>query len=458
MSDVTNEQLILSSLARNETYARAVAPFLKDDYFDDPIERRLFEHIIQYLHQYNAVPSKTDLIINLRNDDKLDETKTDRAIAEVNELWTVTLSTNMEWLIKTSEAFCKDKAVYNAIHKAIAIYQGEDKQLTSHAIPDILKDAIGLCFESKVGIDYFDDAASRFDFYATPENKIAFGLNIMNDVTCGGVGRKTLNLWVAGVNVGKTMALISTANDYVRQGYNVLYFSLEMREEMMMQRADANMMKVAVNDVVSLGKERFLNRIEMLKQKSYGRLKIKEFPPGMATVAHFRHVVDELRMKQGFVPDVIIVDYLQITGSARMKYGQVGSYYYYKSVAEELRAMAVELDVVVWTAAQFNRGGMSASEVGMEDIAESTGIAQTADGMWALIRTDELDQIGQLLCKQLKSRYANKAVKTRFTIGVDIEKQTLYDVEQQPDLTSPETTKTMSDTDLKNKFLSLNTD
>jgi len=455
--DITNERLILSSLVQNESYARKVIPFLKEEYFEDLIERRVFELITQYIGKYSTVPSKTDLAVNIRNDEKLNEGQTADALVISNELFQIEPSSNQDWLVSTTESFCQDKAVYNAIHQAIAIYQGEDKQLTPHAIPDLLKNAIAVCFDSKVGIDFFDDAETRFDFYATPENKIPFHLNILNEVTCGGITPKTLNLLVAGVNVGKTLGLIDLAAGYMRDGKNVLYISMEMREEMIMQRVDANMLKVPVNDVASLGKERFMNRIEILKQKSYGKLKVKEFPPGMASSVHIRHVVDELKLKQKFSPDVIMVDYLQIAASSRMKYGQVGSYYYYKSVAEELRALAVELDVVIWSAAQFNRGGMNASEVGMEDIAESTGIAMTADGMWGLIRTEELDEVGQIMWKQLKSRYANKAVKTRFVTGVDVEKQCFYDVDQdsQPKLTQPEQVKPMTGQQLKERFLGM---
>lgn len=457
MSDITNEKLILSSLVQNEQYARKVIPFLKDEYFEDLLEKRLFEIITGYVEKYNGLPNKTDLSINIRNDSKLNEEQTDEALSLAAELFDIEPANNQEWLVTTTESFCQDKAVYNAIHQAIAIYQGEDKQLTPHAIPDLLKNAIAVCFDSKVGIDFFDDAESRFDFYATPESKIPFHLNILNEVTCGGVTPKTLNLLVAGVNVGKTLGLIDLAAGYMRDGKNVLYISMEMREEMIMQRVDANMLKVPVNDVASLGKERFMNRIEVLKQKSYGKLKVKEFPPGMASAVHIRHVVDELKLKQGFVPDIIMVDYLQIAASSRMKYGQVGSYYYYKSVAEELRALAVELNVVIWSAAQFNRGGMNATEVGMEDIAESTGIAMTADGMWGLIRTDELDAVGQIMWKQLKSRYANKAVRTRFVTGVDVEKQCFYDVDQnaQPELSQPEQAKPMTGQQLKERFLGM---
>lgn len=255
-------------------------------------------------------------------------------------------------------------------------------------------------------------------------------------------------------NVGKTLGLIDLSAGYVRTGLNVLYISAEMREELIMKRFDANMLKVAVNDVASLGKERFMNRIEVLKQKSYGKFKVKEFPPGAVTAVHIRNVVDELKLKHNFVPDIIVVDYLQITGSYRVKFGSVGSYYYYKAVAEELRSLAVELDVAIWSAAQFNRGGMNATEVGMEDVAESVGIMFTVDGAWGLIRTDELDQVQQIQWKQLKSRYADKAVRTRFVTGVDVAKQTFYDVSQaqQDEVSNPEGASRVTQDELREKF------
>lgn len=458
MTEITNEKLILSSLARNESYARKVAPFIKDEYFEDRIEKKLYLVIQNYLNKYNSVPSKTDISITIRNDQTLSEDQTDTALLIIDELWAMEPSKNNEWLVETTEFFCQDKSIYLAIQKAISIYQGEDKELTSHAIPDILKTAISVCFDSKVGMDFFDDAASRYDFYANPESKIPFHIDILNEVTCGGVPRKTLNVLVAGVNVGKTMSLIDLACGYTARGLNVLYFSNEMREEMIMMRADANRLKTPVNELVTMGKEKFLNRIEVLRQKSYGRLKVKEFPPGTATATHFRHVVDELKLKQNFIPDVIMVDYLTITASSRMKYGNTSSYFYYKAVAEELRALAVELNVVMWSAAQFNRGGMSATEVGMEDLAESVAIAQTVDGMWGLIRTEELDSIGQILWKQLKSRYANKAVKEKFVTGVNIDLQTFYDVDQnaQPELHQSSHVKQVSGDEMKAKFMSKN--
>jgi len=454
MENISNEIVILSSLVHDETYARKVLVHLKEEYFQDPTQKILFNTIKDYVQKYQAPPSKMEVGVTIQNNRDLNEGETEAAVAAVHEIYEAFPSRSQEWLYETTEAFCKNQAVYNAIHKSISIYQGEDPSLTTNAIPNLLKDAIAVCFDNRVGMDFYDDAEKRFDFYTDPENKLPFHLKILNDVTCGGVTKKTLNLLVAGTNVGKTLGLIDLAAGYVRNGMNVLYITAEMREELIMKRFDANMLKVDVNDVVSIGKDRFLNRIEVLKQKTYGKFKVKEFPPGAVTDQHIRNVVDELKMKTGFMPDVIVVDYLQITGSSRVKYGSVGSYYYYKAVAEELRALAVELDIAMWSAAQFNRSGMDNSEVSMGDVAESVAIMFTVDGAWGLVRTDELDQVNQIQWKQLKSRYADKAVRTRFVTGVDVGKQTFYDVDEseQHGITQSEKAPRMSQKELDSKF------
>lgn len=461
MSELTNELLVLSSLVQNESYARKVVPFLKDEYFHDPIEKRILQLVLAYYEKYHQPPKRTDLSVSVQNDQKLNEQQTDEARAIVGQIFAADAAGSEDWLLQTTEDFCKDKAVYNAIHRSIAIYQGEDKHLSKNAIPDLVKDAIAVSFDNRVGIDFYDDAERRFDFYSLPENKIPFHLNILNEVTNGGCTRKTLQILIGGTHVGKSMCLIDLAAGYVRSGKNVLYISMEMREELIMQRFDANMLRVAVNDVASLGKDRFLNRIEILKQKSYGQFKVKEFPPGAASAIHIRHVMDEMKMKQGFEPDIVVVDYLQITASSRMKPGTVNSFYYFKSVAEELRALAVETDKVLWSASQFNRSGMDSSDAEMSDISESSGIAFTVDAAWGIFRTEELDSVGQLLWKQFKNRYANKATRTKFVTGVDVDKQTLYDVDQQQNHTNvtgkqgDDKKPVMSQDQLKNRFMNM---
>lgn len=454
MSDVTNERLVLAALVKNEEYLRKLIPYIKEDYFEDESEKRLFKMINDYAGKYNELPDKSTLIVEAKNDRSIDEGRSQRLVEAVSDVFSIVPSQNFEWLRKLTESWCQERAVYNALQVGIAVYQGTEKKVTIAAVPDLLAQAISVSFNTQIGQDYFDDAELRWDFYTNPDSKVPFRIPTFNEVTSGGLTRKTLNLFVAGTNVGKSLALVSLAADYIRDGLNVLYVSCEMREEVVFQRVDANILNMNMNKITEIGKEKYLNRIEALKAKSYGKLKVKEFPPTSASTLNIRQTLDELRMKQNFVPDVIIVDYLQILASYRLAYS-VGSYYFFKSVAEELRAMAVETNTVVWSAAQFNRGQMNATDVDMSGIAESAGIAHTADGMWALIRTDELDQVQQLLVKQLKSRYANKAVKTTFTIGVNIENQTLFGLEDdRSDQFTQMDSKVVTDQNaLKDKFM-----
>lgn len=451
---ISNERLVLSGLVQNEDYTRKVIAFIKPEYFKDEAEQRVYNHINQYIQKYNHAPNISTLKVMLGNDQTITEAQTSESVAVVDDIFDIVPPTSLDWMIKTTEEFCQERAVFNAIQRSIAIYQKEETKVTTAAIPDILQEAIAVCFDNTIGSDYWEDAEARWDYYNNPETRIAFGMQIFNEVTCGGVTRKTLNYLVAGINVGKTLGLVSLSCDYMRLSLNVLYFSMEMSEKEIERRIDANMMKTAANDIVTLGKERFMSRVAALKSKSYGRFKVKEFAPGSASALDFQRVLDDLKIKQGFVPDIIMIDYTQITKSSRLSMN-AGSYFYYKAVAEELRALAVNNNAVVWSAAQFNRGNMAATEVDMDGIAESVGIAMTADGMWALMRTEELDGVGQLLVKQLKSRYANKAVRMRFTIGVDIDKQTFFDVNQseQSNIVQPEQIKPMSGRDIKQKFL-----
>lgn len=454
MSDVTNERLVLSALVKNEEYLRKLIPFIKEEYFEDESEKRLFKMINTYAGKYNELPDKSTLIVEAKNDRSIDEGRSERLVSTIGDVFSIIPSSNYEWLKTITQTWCQERAVYNALQTGIAVYQGENKKVTIAAVPDLLAQAISVSFNTQVGQDYFEDAKLRWDFYTNPESRVPFRIPTFNDVTSGGLTRKTLNLFVAGTNVGKSLALVSLAADYIRDGLNVLYVSCEMREEVVFQRVDANILGMNMNKLTEIGEEKYLNRIEALKAKSYGKLKVKEFPPSAASTLNIRQTLDELRMKQNFVPDVIIVDYLQILSSYRLPYS-VGSYYFFKAVAEELRAMAVETNTVVWSAAQFNRGQMNATDVDMSGIAESAGIAHTADGMWALIRTDELDQVGQLLVKQLKSRYANKAVKTTFTIGVNIDHQTLYGLEddRSGEMTNLDSKVMVDQDDLKKKFM-----
>jgi replicative DNA helicase len=429
LSDVTNSRLILSALVKNEAYLRKILPHIKPEYFEDETEKRVFQKIFEYAGKYKEPPDKSTLIVDTQQDNSVTEQQSDRMLECIESIYLLSPSKNNEWLEKTTEEFCQNRAVYNAIQTSIDIYKGEEPSLTVAAIPGLLSKAISISFDHKIGLDFFADTESRFEFYSNPASKIPFRLKEFNEVTCGGITRKTLNVLLAGTNAGKSLALCSLAADYIRDGLNVLYVTLEMREELIAQRIDANILGIPVNDIAKIGKEKFMNKIDGLREKTFGQLVIKEYAPGSATAATIRNCIDDLRLKKNFIPDIIIVDYVTIVSSYRIKAGSTNSYFYYKAVAEELRALGIDFDAVVWTAGQFNRGGLDATDVGLGDIAESAAIAHVADGIWGMIRTEELDQAGQILFKQLKSRYANRAVKSKFCLGVNIDTQTLYDLD-----------------------------
>lgn len=428
---MSTERLVLAALVQNQEYAKRVVGYIKPEYFDGDDSRAVFESTKNYLVEYATLPNKVALEVLIETDKTLDDKRVEMAKAVAADCFDIIPPDNIDFLMNAAETWCKDRALYLAINKAISVYQGEDKQFTAAAIPDIVKEALAVNFDTSLGMDFWDDAEKRWEYYTTPENKIPFRLEAFNEVTCGGVTRKSLNIIAAGVNVGKSMSLVALAADYVRSGYNVLYISMEMREEMVLQRMDANLLNVAANSIQTMGKERFMTGIDAIRQKAYGRFKVKEYPPSSANALHIERLLDDYAMMHGFVPDIVMVDYIQITCSYKMA-NSVGSYYYYKSVAEELRSIAVRRDLCMWSVSQFNRGGMENSDPSMSDIGESVGIPATADGMWAVTRTEELDQVGQLAWKQLKSRYANRAVKPNFLTGVDIDRQQLFDCGETP--------------------------
>lgn len=429
---VTTERLILGGLVLNDDFVRHVVPYIQPEYFESAAERLVFENIKKYLNEYNTLPAKPALIIDVQNDSSAPDKITEEAVEVVKDIYNINVDElDKKWLVDQCEGFCQNKAVYNAIMKAIAIYDGSDKDHTPHVIPDLIKDAVGVSFDTHIGMDMFEDAESRYDYYTAPESKIPFDLDILNKITNGGCSRKTLNVFVAGINVGKTLSMAHLAAAYMRAGLNVLYISMEMCEHEILKRVDANMLKVPLSQLSHLDKDTFMGKVERIKQKTHGKLKVKEFPPGAANAAHFKHLINELKLKQRFSPDVIMVDYIGITGSSRMKLGVQTSYFYLKAVAEELRALAVETETVLWTAMQLTRTGINSSDVEITDVSESMGIPATADLMLSVSRTEEMDELGQLLFKQLKNRYGNKTNLLRFAVGVDLDKQTLYDVNQE---------------------------
>lgn len=452
---VTTERLILGGLVLDDHFVRQTIPFLQPEYFHDKIECAVFSQIKHYLDEYKTLPNKTAITLDIKKHERLNEKEVSLALDIIDDIYTVDIAgTDKKWLIKQAEEFCQNKAVYNAIIKAIAIYDGSDTTSTSHVIPDLIKDAISISFEANIGQDLFEDAEARFEYYTQPENKIPFDIEILNDITNGGVGKKTLNMLVAGVNVGKTLGLCHLAAAYMKMGYNVLYVSLEMGEEEILKRVDANTLRVSINKLAEMGKDEFVGKVDRLRQKCHGKLKVKQFPTGSASAAHFKHIINELKLKKRWSPDVIMIDYIGIAASSRIKMGQHNSYTYLKAVAEEFRALAIETDTAVWSAMQLNRQGISSSDVEITDVSDSMGIPATADLMLSVSRTEELDNMGQLLCKQLKNRYGNRATNLRFVVGVDLEKQTLYDVNQQEqtDLVRAEETIQADANRFKSKF------
>lgn len=423
-----SEQIILTNLLVNEEYTRKVLPFLKSSYFHEPQDKRIFTAFVKYYEKYNAAPTRAALMHEITEAGGLSETEFSETIERV-KLLKQDDKPDDNWLVDTTETFCQDKAIYNAIMDSISIIDGTDKKNTKHGIPDILKEALAVTFDSHVGHDYFDDAERRYEFYNLEHEKIKFDLEMFNKITNGGIPRKTLNIILAGTNVGKTLAMVHLASSYVMNGYNVLYITLEMAEEMISNRVDANLLDMTVNEVEKVEKERFFTGINKLKSKTHGKLVVKEYPTSSAHVGHFRQLMQELQMKRSFKPDIIFIDYIGIMASARVKLGGTNSYGYIKAIAEELRGFAVEFNVPVWSAVQSNRSGYSDTDVDLTNTAESFGLPATADFMFALIRTAELDQMGQLMVKQLKSRYGNKGYYEKFVIGVDADRMKLFDVE-----------------------------
>ena len=423
------EELILSNLVHNEEYSRKVLPFLKDEYFVDFGYKTTFKLIDDYINKYNGLPSAEALKIELQQVSGMNENGFKNTSEILDKL--VKDDTGMEFLIDTTEKFCQDKALYNAVSKSIQIMDGSAKDLDKGAIPDLLQQALGVTFDTSVGHDYLDDAESRFDFYHRKESRVKFDLQYMNEITNGGLPKKTLNMILAGTGVGKTMFMGHCAAGNLVQGKNVLYITAEMAEEEIAKRIDANLLNITLTELLELPKESFVKKVDRVRSKTVGKLIVKEYPTASASAHHFRALLNELALKKNFVPDIIYIDYLNICTSSRIKQGaQVNSYTLIKSIAEELRGLAVEFKVPIVSATQTTRTGYSSSDVDLTDTSESFGLPATADVMIALISTDELADMGQLMVKQLKNRYNDPNINKRFVIGVDRAKMKFFDVEQ----------------------------
>ncbi len=424
----TIERTTLTNLICNEDYARKVLPFIKSNYFDEREEQIIFEEINNFVDKYQKIPTQTSLEIEVGERKDLNETEHKKIVDIIKTL--NPMEVDFDWLVDHTEKFCKDKAIYNAIVDGIKIIDGKDKKRKPDAIPEILTDALSVSFDNSVGHDYIEDAESRFDYYHRVEERIPFDLDFFNKITKGGLPPKTLNIALAGTGVGKSLFMCHMAANCLSQGRNVLYVTLEMAEERIAERIDANLMNVSMEDLQELPKKMFTDKLSKITKKTTGKLIVKEYPTATAHSAHFRGLIKELAIKKSFRPDIIFIDYLNICASSRFKGAQnVNSYMYVKAIAEELRGLAVETNVPIMSATQTTRSGFTSTDVGLEDTSESFGLPATADLMFALISTEELEELNQICVKQLKNRYNDPTMNKRFVIGIDRAKMRLYDVE-----------------------------
>jgi len=419
-------------LFQNEQFVRKIFPYLKAEYFQDKSERIIFEEIHSFLLQYNTVPSieAVEIAITTKENVFEDELKIAEELLESIKTDTST-ETNQEWLLNETESFCKDRALQNALSEAVEIYGNPKHKKTKGDIPDLLIDALGVSFNPSCGHDYIADSDERYDSYHQNNKKYPFDLDFFNRITDGGVEEKTLIVILAGTNIGKTLMMCHFAIAFYLQGLNVLYITLEMSKKKIARRMDANLLDVNINELKLLPKEIYQKKIAKVKAKTNGRIIVEEFPTAAASTIHFRHLLNELYLKKQFKPDVIFVDYLAICASSRLKPGVAGMYSYVKAISEELRGMATEFNVPLFTGAQSNRVGFLDSDPGLEHTAESFGLPATADLMFVVTSNDELARVGQLMIKQLKNRDEDVNKNKRFVIGVDRNKMRLYDVAEQ---------------------------
>jgi len=421
------ENTILTNLFYNENYTRKALPFIKSYYFSKKDERELYAEVEKFVTKYKNLPTKEAILIELNNRKDLNEEEYKGIKDLVN---TISYEeTDLQWLLDTTEKFCKDRAVHNAVLDGIKILDNKDKTRTPEAIPSILADALAVSFDNHIGHDYIEDAKARFDWYHTKEKKYPFDLSFFNRITKGGVPSKTLNIALAGTGVGKSLFMCHVASSFLTQGQNVLYITLEMAEERIAERIDANLFDVTIDDLHVMPKELYDNKLTKLEGKTKGKLIIKEYPTASAHAGHFRSLLNELALKKSFKPQVIFIDYLNICASSRFKGGNISSYFYIKAIAEELRGLAVEFDVPIFSATQTTRTGYVSTDIGLEDTSESFGLPATADFMFALMSNEELESLGQMKVKQLKNRYNDPAMNRSFIVGIDRSKMRLYDVE-----------------------------
>jgi len=426
------ERTILKNLIHNEEYTRKVLPFIKPEYFSDQTEKLVFKEVFDFVNKYKNLPTHEALVINFTEAKNLTEPQVKESIELLKEIQqTKEDKVEISWLTEHTEKFCQDKAIYNAIMESVSILDDKNGKKSKGEIPQLLADALGVSFDSNVGHDYMQDFDERYDFYHRVESRIKFDLDVFNKITKGGLPIKTLNIALAGTGVGKSLFMCHCAAGALSQGFNVLYITLEMAEERIAERIDANLLNITMDELHTIPKEDYERKFSTLKNKVQGKLIIKEYPTASASTLHFRALLNELALKKSFRPDIIFVDYLNICASARIKAGgNVNSYTYIKSIAEELRGLAVEFNLPVVSATQTTRSGYSNSDVDLTDTSESFGLPATADFMFALITNEELEALGQIMVKQLKNRYSDPNYYKRFVVGVDRAKMRLYDTEQ----------------------------
>lgn len=423
------ERTILRQLFDKREFAERVVPYLKEEYFFTPAAATIYKLYQAFFEKFHAVPQFAAVKIGLDSVKTLTEREAKEALTELAEVETETPLTHEQdpWLLEQAEEFCQDRAIHVGLQECIRLL--DDPTKTKHAIPEVMKAALSVSFDTHVGHDLIADADARYEFYHKQESKVPFDLDVFNKMTRQGIPKKTLNVVMAGTNVGKSMFLVHQAAHYLRIGKNVLYITMEMAEERIAERIDANLMNIPIDDVHDLPHADYIRKIHAIKTMTTGRLLIKEYPTGQAHAGHFRSLIQELKLKQNFVPDAIMVDYITICSSSRIKLGTtVNSFSLYKFVAEELRGLAVEFNVPVWSAAQFNREGFASSEPGLDQVGESWGIPQTADFMFALVSTEELAKLGQLGVVEMKNRYAKKRTFGQQFVGVDTDRMKLYDL------------------------------
>ena len=423
------EFLILRNLLYNEEYLRKVIPFIEPDYFEDPLQKIVFEEISSFVSQYNKLATREILCIEVEKRGDINDTSfkevTDLISSLEDEL------SDLSWLIDTTEKWCRDRAIYLALMESIQLADGKDESKGRDAIPSILSDALSVSFDNHVGHDYLQDYEERFYSYHRKEDRIPFDLEYFDKITKGGLPNKTLNIALAGTGVGKSLFMCHLASSVLLQGKNVLYITLEMAEEKIAERIDANLLNVNIQDITDLPKPMFEGKVTDISRKTQGSLIIKEYPTASAHSGHFKSLLQELALKKSFKPDIIFIDYLNICASSRYKAGSnVNSYSYIKAIAEELRGLAVETNLPIVSATQTTRSGFASSDVDLTDTSESFGLPATADLMFALISTEELEGLNQILVKQLKNRYNDPTVRKRFVVGIDRAKMRLYDCEQ----------------------------